>query len=74
MNLDDFRSCEKIVINKIVELKMDLEKLKAVDDLIGEDATKGKKHDILNSVMALQDVQQEILNVMEVALNKVASA
>ena len=74
MNLDDFRCCEEIVKKKVAELKIDLEKLKAVDDLIGGEATERKKHDILNTVMSLQDVQQEILNAMQVRLDKVASA
>jgi len=52
----------QIVKNKVAELKADYEKLKAVDTLIGEHATETKKNDLVNSMFALQDVQQQMID------------
>ncbi len=55
-----------IIRNRIEALRADVDKLKAVDSLIGEAATRAKKHDILNSIMELSECQSLIIDFMEV--------
>lgn len=49
---------------KIDELRCDYQKLKAADQLIGKSATEAKKHDLLNSIFALLDVQTKFIDVL----------
>jgi len=68
-----FDKINKVIKTKIAELKDDYEKLKAVDSLIGEDATKEKKHDLLNSVFVLQEVQSESMDILFTPVKSVSS-
>jgi adenine-specific DNA methylase len=62
MNDDNFDYFNTVVKKKIEELRTDVDKLKDVDRLLGEDATERKKHDLLNSIFALQDVQSTVMD------------
>ncbi len=59
---ETFNAINQIMKDKIALLQHDYEKLKGVDALIGEDATDAKKHDLLNSVFCIQDIQSKAMD------------
>ncbi len=59
---ENFEYFNEVIKGKIAELRADIEKLMAVDVLLGKTATELKKHDILNSMVVLQDVQQTVMD------------
>lgn len=65
MEFKDFELCQDIVRAHTDKLRKDVEKLKAVDDLIGESATAEKKDDLLNTIFVLQDIESKILSEMQ---------
>ncbi len=56
-----FTHFNKILKEKILEIRRQLEKLKDVDELLGKDVTEQKKIELLNTIFALQEVQQTLV-------------
>lgn len=69
MDFKDFEICKDIVRERTDKLREDVDKLKAVDDLIGEHATQERKNDLLNTIFALQDIESKILSEMQKKLD-----
>ena len=51
-----------IIKAKIGEIRCDIEKLKAVDSLIGKDATENKKNELISIIFVLQDVRSTLID------------
>lgn len=60
--MSDFNYFNDVLKRRIADLRENFNKLKAVDSLIGEDATFQKKNEILDIIFVLQDIQDEVLN------------
>ena len=70
MDFEDFKLCKKIVRGSVDKLRGDVDKLKAVDDLIGEEATERTKLNLINTIFVLQEVESKILLEMENRLSR----
>ena len=57
-----YEKVNEILKHKIKSLQEDYNKLKAVDSMLGKDATESKKLDLCSSIFVLQDVQSEIID------------
>ena len=62
IRMEEYKEYLSIIDEKVVKLRSDLDKLKAVDDLIGKKATDTMKHNILDSIFVLQDVKSSIID------------
>ena len=57
-----YEKVNEILKHRIKSLQEDYNKLKAVDSMLGKDATESKKLDLCSSIFVLQDVQSEIID------------
>ena len=60
-----YAKVNNIINARINGIKDDIEKLKDVEHLLGEEATAQKRRELVNTIMVLQDVQFDVLEPRE---------